>query len=43
MESATQIVLTTSSLLGGVGARESLVFFVLNSEEFVLRNEGEVF
>jgi hypothetical protein len=43
MDSTSQFVLTPGSLLGGAGATERLVLFVLNSEEFVLRNEGEVF
>jgi hypothetical protein len=38
-----KFVLTLSSLSGDVGATEVLVLFVLNTEEFVLRNEGEVF
>jgi len=38
-----QLVLTLSSLGGDVGATEVLVLFVLNTEEFVLRDEGEVF
>jgi hypothetical protein len=38
-----KLVLTLSSLSGDVGATEVLVLFVLNTEEFVLRDEGEVF
>ena len=38
-----KFVLTLSSLSGDVGATEVLVLFVLNTEEFVLRDEGEVF
>ena len=38
-----KLVLTLSSLSGDVGAAEVLVLFVLNTEEFVLRDEGEVF
>jgi hypothetical protein len=40
---AGKFVLTLSSLSGDVGATEVLVLFVLNTEEFVLRDEGEVF
>jgi hypothetical protein len=43
MDSTSQSVLTLSPPYGSVGATEALEFFVLNSEEFVLRNEGEVF
>ena len=44
MDMATsKSVLTLSSLSGDVGATEVLVLFVLNTEEFVLRDEGEVF
>jgi hypothetical protein len=44
MDMATsKSVLTLSSLGGDVGATEVLVLFVLNTEEFVLRDEGEVF
>jgi hypothetical protein len=38
-----KLVLTLSSLSGDVGTTEVLVLFVLNTEEFVLRDEGEVF
>jgi len=38
-----KLVLTLSSLGGDVSATEVLVLFVLNTEEFVLRDEGEVF
>ena len=38
-----KLVLTLSSLSGDVGATEVFVLFVLNTEEFVLRDEGEVF
>jgi hypothetical protein len=38
-----KLVLTLSSLGGDVGATEVLILFVLNTEEFVLRDEGEVF
>jgi hypothetical protein len=38
-----KFVLTLSSLSGDMGATEVLVLFVLNTEEFVLRDEGEVF
>ena len=40
---ANKLVLALSSLSGDVGAAEVLVLFVLNTEEFVLRDEGEVF
>lgn len=44
MDMATsKSVLTLSSLGGDVGATEVLILFVLNTEEFVLRDEGEVF
>ena len=38
-----KLVLTLGSLSGDVGAAKVLVLFVLNTEEFVLRDEGEVF
>jgi hypothetical protein len=38
-----QLVLTLSSPGGDVGATKVLVLFVLNTEEFVLRDEGEIF
>lgn len=38
-----KFVLTLSSPGGDVGATEVLVLFVLNTKDFVLRNEGEVF
>lgn len=38
-----KLVLTLSSLSGDMGTTEVLVLFVLNTEEFVLRDEGEVF
>jgi hypothetical protein len=40
---ANKLVLALSSLSGDVGAAKVLVLFVLNTEEFVLRDEGEVF
>jgi hypothetical protein len=44
MDMATsKSVLTLSSPGGDVGATEVLILFVLNTEEFVLRDEGEVF
>jgi hypothetical protein len=43
MDSASEFILTLTSFGGSIGAAERFVFFVLNSEEFVLRNEGEVF
>jgi hypothetical protein len=43
MDSTGKLVLTLGSLGGCVGATETLKLFVLNTEEFVLRNEGEVF
>jgi hypothetical protein len=43
MDSTSQFVLTLTSFGGSIGATKALVLFVLNSEEFVLRNEGEVF
>ena len=38
-----KLILTLSSFSGDVGATEVFVLFVLNTEEFVLRDEGEVF
>jgi hypothetical protein len=38
-----KLVLTLSSPGGDVSATKVLVLFVLNTEEFVLRDEGEVF
>ena len=38
-----KLILTLSSPSGCMGATEVLVLFVLNTEEFVLRDEGEVF
>ena len=38
-----KLVLTLSSLSGDMGTTEVLVLFVLNTEEFVLRDESEVF
>jgi hypothetical protein len=43
MDSTGQLVLTLRPFGGGVGATEVLILFVLNTEEFVLRDEGEVF
>jgi hypothetical protein len=44
MDVATcKFILTLSSSCGDVSATEVLVLFVLNTEEFVLRDEGEVF
>lgn len=38
-----KLILTLSSPGGDMGTTEVLVLFVLNTEEFVLRDEGEVF
>lgn len=38
-----KLILTLSSPGSDMGATEVLVLFVLNTEEFVLRDEGEVF
>ena len=38
-----QLVLTLSSPGGDMGTPDVLVLFVLNTEEFVLRDEGEIF
>ena len=43
MNSTGDLVLTLRPLSGDMGATEVLVLFVLNTEEFVLRDEGEVF
>jgi hypothetical protein len=43
MDSTGQLVLALRPFGGGVGATEVLILFVLNTEEFVLRDEGEVF
>ena len=43
MDPASDLVLALRTLTGYVGATNSLELFVLNTEEFVLRNEGEVF
>jgi hypothetical protein len=43
MDPASYFVLTLRTLTGDVGARDSLELFVLNTKEFVLRNEGEIF
>ena len=39
----SKLILTLSSPGGDVSATEVLVLFVLNTEEFVLRDEGEIF
>ena len=43
MDSTGQFVLALRPFGGDVGATEVLILFVLNTEEFVLRDEGEVF
>ena len=43
MDSTGKSVLTLTPLSGNVRTPKTLVFFVLNSEEFVLRDEGEIF
>lgn len=43
MDSASDLVLALRTLTGDVGATDSLELFVLNTKEFVLRNEGEIF
>jgi hypothetical protein len=43
MDPASDLVLALRTLTGDVGATDSLELFVLNTKEFVLRNEGEVF
>jgi hypothetical protein len=43
MDPASDLVLALRTLTGDVGTTDSLELFVLNTKEFVLRNEGEVF
>ena len=43
MDSTSDLVLTLHTLGGHVGTTDRLQLFVLNTEEFVLRDEGEVF
>jgi hypothetical protein len=43
MYSASDLILALGSLTGNVWTTDSLELFVLNTKEFVLRNEGEVF
>jgi len=43
MNSTGDLVLTLGTFCCDVSATEVLVLFVLNTEEFVLRDEGEVF
>ena len=43
MNPTSDLVLAPCTLTSDVGASDSLKLFVLNTKEFVLRNEGEVF
>jgi hypothetical protein len=43
MDSAGNLILTLNTLRGHVRTTDRLELFVLNTEEFVLRDEGEVF
>ena len=43
MDSTSDLVLALNTLRSHVRATDRLEFFVLNTEEFVLRDEGEVF
>ena len=43
MNPTRKFVPTLNPPLSYVGAANRFIFFVLNSEEFVLRDEGEVF
>jgi len=43
MDSTSDLILTLQSLCGYVWTTDRLELFVLNTEEFVLRDEGEVF
>jgi len=43
MDPASYFVLTLRTLTGDVGATGSPKLIVLNTKEFVLRNEGEIF
>ena len=43
MDSTSDLVLALKTLRGHVRTTDRLELFVLNTEEFVLRNEGEVF
>jgi hypothetical protein len=43
MDSTSDPVLALRTLTGDVWTTDSLELFVLNTKEFVLRNEGEVF
>ena len=43
MDPASDLVLALRTLASDVGTADSLELFVLNTKEFVLRNEGEIF
>jgi hypothetical protein len=43
MDSTSDSVLALRTLTGDVWTTDSLELFVLNTKEFVLRDEGEVF
>ena len=43
MDPASDLVLALRTLTGDVWTTDSLELFVLNTKDFVLRNEGEVF
>ena len=43
MDPTSDLVLALGTLTGDVGATDSLKLIVLNTKEFVLRNEGEIF
>ena len=42
MDSTSDLILTLNTLRGHVRTTDRLELFVLNTEEFVLRDEGEV-